>query len=509
MDKKLLTTISLLILVLAPSLILFYFKDQILPKKENLNVELSNEIQNESKEILEVEQNDIDIEHKNEFANLNPNDKIAHLRKTFFIKWLVIKWDNYINSNAPLLALNQYLKAYANNPEDKQVILKIANTYYDLKNFKKSLEYYEKIKNDLNEVDLEKYILNNFYNLNQKDKQSYDLAVKNITEIKNIDEENKYYYLNSLSCLEDFHLCKKSFQEYIWKNKEIWEKISNIMSAIKNYEAFQSENLYYKDSLIIAEFFKDELYPISNFLWLWLLKNKPNYKPILLIIWKWYYELWDIWNSKKYLEDYYKLEPNDANIAYLLWNLSFKSRDYTTSNLYYNAALKNNFKNSLDLKRKIVYNNYMIWEKKSIFKSFDVLVDDENSNIDDYSLAIYNTIIEKEVNKAIEISNKWLKKFDENSWVEILYWYLWWIYREKNQNTIALEYLEKWLKINPNHPLLTLNMWYLLFLNKEYFKANIYFKKTINMTQDWEFYNLATKKIEEIEAINKAKNENN
>lgn len=498
MNKKIITSISLIILILIPMIIFYYFKDNLI-KKTWSKSELSQDIQNETDIILD--ENDIDITHENEFKNLNPHDKIANLRKTFFIKWLIAKWDNYNSTNAPLLALNQYLKAYANNSDNKEVILKIAQTYYELKNYKKSLDFYDKIKNNLSGKNLEDYILVNFYNINQKDKKSYDLVYKNINEIKKLDDKNKFYYLNSLSCLEDFHLCKKNYQSFLDKNDDPGEKMMNIKNAMDNYNAFKSENLYYKDSLIIAEIFKDKLYPVSNLLWIWLLKNKPNYKPILLIIWKWYYEIWDLENSKKYLETYYKLEPKDSNIPYLLWELAFKSRDYSTSNLYYTAALKNWFKNTIDLKRKIVYNYYVIWEKKQLYKAFDELIQEEKSNIDDYSLTIYNYINDNNPSKALLIINKWISRFNETNWVEILYGYLWWIYRENNDEQKAYEYLEKWLKINPNHPLLTLNMWYLLFSKKEYIKASIYFKKTINMTNDWEFFNLATKKLEEIEKL--------
>jgi tetratricopeptide (TPR) repeat protein len=241
------------------------------------------------------------------------------------------------------------------------------------------------------------------------------------------------------------------------------------------------------------------MFSISNILAEKLLTQKPNYKPILLILWKWYYELWDLENAKKYLENYYKLEPKDNSIAYILWVINFKLRDYIASNLYYNAALENWFEPKIELERKLAYNYYLLWDKRLMLNMFSYLINEENSTIDDYSLWIYNTILEWRTLNAISRSEKWLKKFFWNDWYEIFYAYLWWISRENWDFEKSREYLEAWLKINPKNPLITLNMWYLEEFEERYNLALVYFKRTININWDWEFWELAKKEVLEIE----------
>lgn len=465
---------------------------------------------NSKNKVIKDELSKLNSQNEIENNSENSNDKISILRKRFFVKWLIEKWDNYMNSNTPYLALNEYFKAYTKNPTDSQIIKKIALVYFELKNYKKTLEYFDKIKNDISWDDLEKYVLANIYTLNTKDKRTFDNALKNITESSVLNDEEKFYYTNSINCIISFHTCKKTFQEYISNNPELkTQKIKNIKSAIDNYNNFQSWNTYYKDSLIIAELFKDRLYTITNYLWASLLKSKIDYKPFILMVWKWAYEIWDLKKSKEYLEKYYKLEPLDPKVSFLLWNIAYRSKDYLTSNMYYTASLSNWFENKVDIKRKIIYNYYVLWDKKTMFYMFDSLLEEKDSNIDDYSLAIYRNILDWNTQKWILLSDKWLQKFNNIEWFEIFYWYLGWIYREKNDLISANNYLETWIKINSKNPLITLNMWYLATLNNDYNKALIYLKRTQNMNPDWEFWNLAKAQEKEIEKFMNSTTKNN
>lgn len=471
----------------------FYYYTNLKPKTKIINDEVKNITSQTSQE-----------------EEFDSNDKISVLRKRFFLKWLIDKWDNYMNSNTPLLALNEYLKAYVKNPTDTQITKKIWLAYFELKNYKNALEYLNKVKNELSWDDLQTYILTNIYTLNTKDKRTFDNALANIKNLTNINEEQRFYYTNSINCIISFHTCKKTFQDYVKNNPELQtDKMKNIKSAIDNYDNFKSWNTYYKDSLIIAELFKDKLYTISNYLWASLLKSKVDYKPFILMVGKWAFEIWDLTKSKQFLEKYYKLEPTDPKVSYLLWNISYRSRDYLASNLYYKASLDNWFENKVDLKRKIIYNYYMLWDKKSMFSMFNSLIEEKDSNIDDYSLCIYRYITEWETDMWIMLSNKWLQKFNWQSWYEIFYWYLWWIYREKNDLVSANSYLEAWLKINPKNPLITLNMWYLATLNNDYNKALIYLKRTQNMNPDWEFGTLAKSQEQEVEKLKSSTNKIN
>lgn len=473
------------------------------------NIELSNKetiiIKDELKIIKEVEnKNNINETTSTQLTEAEKEKilKIENLRKRFYLKWTIEKWDNFFESNQPLLAMWEYLKAIKQNPDDEKIIKKLATVYFDIKKYNETVNTYEKVLNNLDDKEKEKYILSIIYNIDLKSDTDLTDKKNKINALDILTTEEKFYYINSINCVINFHECKKRYQAYFEQNKDLkFDKLINIKKAIDNFLNFKTEFIYYKDTLIIWALFENKLYNISNKLWIDLLITKPDYKAIVLLVWKWYYEIWNLVNAKFYLEKYYKLDETNLEITYLLWNINFKLKDYSSSNLYYNSALKWWYEQNIDLKRKLIYNYYLLWDSRSMINMFDYLVKEKTSTIDDFSLAIYHGIIEWRITSATTWAEMWLEKFKDQKWFEIFYGYLWWINRELRKVPEAEEYLKKWLKINPKNPLITLNLWYLEELKMNFNIAEIYFKKTVNMNWDWEFWELAQREIEKIEKL--------
>lgn len=461
-------------------------KETKIIKNEILNLEEIN--QNDEENLSEIKEIDLDKE-----------ERIEMLRKRFTLKWTISRWDSYASWNQPILALNEYLKALRQSPNDEQIIKKLSLVYFDLKRFSKVIETYKQVLSTLNDKEKEIYILSSLYNLDF----TSSTQIKSLSEeIRNLwfSKEETFYYINSINCTISFHECKKNYETYFKNYPDFqFEKLKNIQKAINNYKNFQIDNLYYKDALIIWAFFQDKLYSVSNILSKKLLNEKVDYKPIILVAWKWYYELWDLENAKIYLEKYYSLDPKDLNITYILWDISFKLKDYATSNLYFNSALKNWFEPKIELQRKLAYNYYLSWDKRSMINVFWYLIDEKDSSIDDYSLWIYHAILEWRNSNAVSWSLKWIEKFKNQEWYEIFYWYLGWINREEKNFQKAREYLKQWNKINSKNPLITLNLWYLEEYQENYNLALLYFKRTININWDGEFWELAKEEIKQIE----------
>lgn len=487
-----------------------YYKNIITQKttiKENKVISENKIISNELKKINKKEENKVIISQP---IVKTQDEKIETLRKRFTLRWTIARWDDPIISNQLILALNEYQKAFKQNPKDEQIIKKLALTYFELKRFSNAVEEFSKIEKFLNKEDLNKYILSLIYLTNYESEENIKIILDKINSL-NLSDEEKFYYTNVVNSVVDFHLSKKNFEDYFSNNPNLtFQNLINIKNAITNYNNFQINDIYYKDALIIWTLFSDKIFSVSNILAEKLLDQKPEYKPMLLILWKWYYELWELENAKKYLEIYYKLEPKNNSITYMLWILSFKLHDYITSNLYYNAALKNWFEPKIEIERKLAYNYYLLWDKRLMLNMFSYLLNEENSTIDDFSLWIYQAILEWRTLDATSRSEKWLKKFSWTTWYEIFYAYLWWINRENKDFEKSREYLTTWLKINPKNPLLTLNMWYLEEFEEKYKLALIYFKRTININWDWEFWELAKKEVLEIEKyLEKLENKSN
>ncbi len=489
--KKILT---LIIIILILSVSWYFWHNYYLKSNQKI---ISKELEN-----LEITSNSWS-ENWNKVITKNKDEKIDILRKRFSLRWTIARWDSFLESNQLELAKKEYLKALLQNPNDEQIIKKLSKIYFDLKEFDKSKESYEKIINFLSLEEKQNYVLTLLYTLNYKSGNEVKQTSQKIRDLQ-LDKEMTFHYINAINCTIDFHWCKKNYDEFFTNNPEItFSDLANIKTAIENYKNFQSNNLYYKDALIIWAIFQDKIYTVSNILSENLLSGKSDYKPLILIIWKWYYELWDLENSKTSLEKYYFLEPNDVKITYILWNISFKLKDFEKSNIYYNSALKNWFEPKVELLRKLVYNYYLLWNKRLMLNIFWLLLKEETAQINDFSLWIYHAIIEWKTSSAILWSEKWLQKFRNKDWYEIFYWYLWWIKREAWDLEKASEYLKKWLLINPKNPLLTLNMWY---LEKSLWKnslALMYFKRTININWSWEFWELAIKEIQDLENIMK------
>lgn len=146
-----------------------------------------------------------------------------------------------------------------------------------------------------------------------------------------------------------------------------------------------------------------------------LLIEKPDYKPMLVIIWNSSYKLNDIKTAKEYLIKYYSLEPTNSEISYILWNINYLEKDYLTSNLYYNRALKNWFQDKTLLMRKLLYNYFLQEDKRSMLNIFDSLLKEENATITDYSLWIYNRLINGKNDLAKLRSENAIKNLNEKN----------------------------------------------------------------------------------------------
>ena len=436
-------------------------------------------------------------------------NKINNIKKKLALRGLVIRWDIYFNNDQSTLALKQYLDVYKETPEDKSLIKKIWDSYFSLHKYNSAYSYYSKIK-DYSELNKNTALLSYIYT---KDLGSLEDRQSILAEMYSFpfSESEQFYYANSFLCLDDFHACKLAFQEYTQGDlPELaeWEEaaeespyIKEIEVAIENYRAFQVDEVYYKDALIIAAFYKNGFYPMAIELGNKLLTEKIDYKPILKIIGKSYFDMWKYKESKEFLATYYNIDKTDPGVTFLLGVVNARLHEYVLSNIYFNKALESNYKPSIDVRRKLIYNYFLLENTERILLNFKNLVEQEESpEAEDLQMAIYYHIINERYEDAIAWSNKWLELFPEE---EMFYWYLGWIYKLQEQPEKAEENLQLWLDINGKNAMLNLNMWLLQKEKWEKIKALLYFRKAVKENKDGEFWKVAE------EELNNFKQENN
>jgi Na+-transporting NADH:ubiquinone oxidoreductase subunit NqrC len=109
-----------------------------------------------------------------------------------------------------------------------------------MKNFTEAKTYYLKLINNNNiNFDNNKYILSVIFSADLTNKTNFSNIKKEIAQ--NIqDKEKIFFYTNSIYCLEDFHLCRKNFDEKIIAEKDTLksDELIQIMDVLKTYNDF-------------------------------------------------------------------------------------------------------------------------------------------------------------------------------------------------------------------------------------------------------------------------------
>ena len=450
------------------------------------------------KKITKEEQKKLDIKEKKQ--------KIDTIKKKLAIKWLILKWKINLKNKDYTSALVRYLQIHREIPNDQSVINSLWEVYNNLGKFKQSYSYFSKIKDykKLNKDLVAKTLISSV----ELTDENIEYVIKELNTLW-LSEQQLFYYTNSVKCKQWFSQCKQNFQDYFnekinnWSGEVIREitynDLNDIKTALKNYDNFKIDDLSYKWALISWEFFKNWLYPIAIETSKDILKDKKDYRPLLKIVAKSYYELWNYIEAKIYLIKYNTIVENDYETSYFLWRVYEKLHEYVLSNIHLQKALKIWYPDSLEINKRILLNYYELWEIDKMLNIFKKIIDENKDEIDanDYELAIYYHILNNKLEWAKEITNKALKEYPNS---EIFNGYMWWILMEQNETFYpkAKEYINKWLSINTKSPMVNLVKWKLELKLWDTDKAFIYFKKTISLDQKWDYWKIARTEVEKI-----------
>lgn len=492
--KNILIILTFFVFAAWLSTVVFLFQEELtsmVQKSEN-----QNEIETASWDIVEQ---DI-IEEDSIFdREAIVQQKIETIKKRLALKGLIIQWDTYFRNQQLPLALKKYLEFYKQNPWDDLIIQKLADTYFDMKKYGSALNYYTQLTHF--DAVKRKSLMMSFLYSSDIWEPTFPTTLSKFMNEYNFPEQEVYYYTQSTSCLLDFHTCKEWFEAYfgtLWPDWDLikidYAPLLDISAAIENYKNFQVDGVYLKNAYLIASWYSSWYLPLAIELGKDLLEEKKWYKPVLKIISQSYFELWEYEKARETLWEFYKIDETDPAIAYMLWVVNEKLKEYILANIYFNKALTLWYMPSISVRRQIIHNFYLLDNTVNLLSSFKDLIEKESViEENDLWLAIYYHIIHDKLEQALIWSKKWNILFPE-SWD--FYAYEWWILREQWRLKEALDVLTAGTKIDASNQFIYINIAYTLAEIKNTPASLIYFKKVVALDAQTEYGIQAQKEID-------------
>lgn len=425
--------------------------------------------------------------------------KIEELRNRYALKGLIYQWDAYLNNDQFWLALKHFNDALESNPWNPLLLEKIAETYFKMNKYEAAYNYYKQISNPSDTLK-KQTLLSLLYSKKNNITSSIDEINEEIKALW-FSKEQEFYYTTSISCSVNFHQCKKDFQDYFTANaknpSQFWP-LKEIEEAYKNYENFQLEDMFYKNALFVGTLFKQELYPVVLNIWLSLNKERPDYRPVLEMVAESLYKIGEYKSAKTWLETYIKYEPSDANAWFMMGVINLKIWEFVLSNIQLQKASDLWYTPSIQVKRHLAYNYYILQQQDRLLQELkDIVENEKDFEKEDLYLALYYHIINNQLEDAVQIAEIGNKKFPNDA---NIYGYYGWIFKEKWDLDSALQYTLMGIDNDAQNPFLLLNLGYVYEGKGIIIKAKINFNKVIKEAPTSEFAKQAEAELEKIQA---------
>ncbi len=407
-------------------------------------------------------------------------------RKNF--RSIIRKGDYFSLKSDRETALRYYLNAYLRLKDDNVLERKIARTYYDLKDFGNAYKYFIRVPF----VDLEDA---------EKKKMLSALMFDESTTIKSTEiqklglgEDEIAYYGYIENCYTGIHNCVVSLESYSGS----YEPTNKLKNIIDTYMKVSSD-FQYRNILLAGAFFESKEYLAGAKMAAEITEKRPDYKIAYKIAGYCNYELGKYREANTYLGKYYAFDPKDVSTAYTLGLTNYYLEDYTTSNLYFNTAVLNGYTPKTELERRLLYNYYILGDKKGMFKIFRYLLKEADATENDFIIAVHIAMEENDRSKGFLWANEGIDKFTDSDMLYALRGnlYLW-----NNDIDLATDDLTKAHSFNPRNPMTTLWFAKLHFIKNNFTSAKEYIQSTKDNDADGPIAEEADrllKKIEEME----------
>ncbi len=155
------------------------------------------------------------------------------------------------------------------------------------------------------------------------------------------------------------------------------------------------------------------------------------------------------------MKKYFDSDPKDIQVAYALGIINYYLEDFATSNLYFNNAVINGYRPKTELERRLVYNYYLMDDKKGTFKIFRYLLEEEDVTNEDFEIAVFTAIEEREYGKAFLWAEKGMAKFPDNDRLVAMRG---WVFQIRGEDEKAVKDFSKALDMNRRNPIALLRL---------------------------------------------------
>lgn len=402
--KKIFTRSFFIILCLLTILAVYSMREQLPWKKNTVSTtESPKDIWNQTNEI-ETEDGPPAGTKKNT-ENLDTGLKGSERKERAS---LLLKRAEYLaNNNEYNEAANIYERVLRLESSE-QVERKLAHVAFRAKKFQRSSDLYKKFEKDLYQSENEEFL----HALRYTGDGAFSETLKNI----DIPENMREAFQVSWICEHEFISCEKA----IWEYKHNYGPIVDLKNALKNYEALGNKDASYKEALLIWALYKNKDYTTAMKIGENVLRKKPDYRPILKIVWFSAFMIHEYERAQWVLAKYKKLESKDPEVDFILWLIQFEKEDYETSNIYFNKAVLWGYKPKIVVERKLAYNYYALWLYKNMFQVLGYLVLESDVTEADITNAIYLALEDGESRYAGEWIRIAKEKFPDSDNIQAL-----------------------------------------------------------------------------------------
>ena len=274
-------------------------------------------------------------------------------------------------------------------------------------------------------------------------------------------------------------------------------ELLKLKEGIDAYYGADLDDINYKNALIIGKFFENKHYAVVIKLWNDLLEEFQDYNPVIQMIGKSYFELWFYDKADEILKPLYETNLTDEKLAYFLWIISIKRKYFLSSNIYLNKALDNWYEPRVDVKRKLVYNYFLLWNQTKMYSLLNDLLFETDVEVSDFSLWIYQAILDDKIDTALEYTKKASVVFPDEA---RFYGYLIDIYLKKWDIELAKQAAVRGKEVNDKDVGVVFYEGLIFMGEQNYTKAFLAFRRVISLDSSaTEFTDLAQEQLHEIE----------